>query len=98
MQLSDGKFRTCLAPTPTPINRPWQVSPRSGNSPCWHGTSSPDSLDAIAERRFVFALDAQARRVVFADGPSLKGKSFELIERLAVQFNADPAPGKDTQE
>jgi 7-cyano-7-deazaguanine synthase in queuosine biosynthesis len=52
----------------------------------------------IAERRVVFALDAQARRVVFADGPSLKGKSFELIERLAVQFNADLATGKGPEE
>jgi len=52
----------------------------------------------IAGRRFTFALDAKAKQVVFADGPVLKGKYFELFNRLAIQFQADLAADKRSED
>lgn len=52
----------------------------------------------VAERRFAFALDEGARRAVFADGPVIKGKNFDLILRLAVQFRADLAFEKSPKD
>jgi hypothetical protein len=52
----------------------------------------------IAERRFIFALDDKTRRVVFTDGPVVKGGNFDLIARLAVQFRTDLAAEKSPEE
>jgi hypothetical protein len=40
-------------------------------------------------RPFVFAIDRDAKRVIFADGPELKGVAYFLISKLAEQFTSD---------
>jgi hypothetical protein len=68
----------------------------------WPGQSrSPRKTDEqikstqLASRRIVFAVDDEARRIVFDDGPELHGKSFGLFFRLALQFRADLNSGVD---
>ena len=48
----------------------------------------------VRERRFTFAVDCAAKCVAFADGPELRGKAFELVQRLAMQFQTDRAERK----
>jgi hypothetical protein len=52
----------------------------------------------VGERRFIFALDNEGRRVLFNDGPVIKGRNFDLIARLAAQFRADLASRKSREE
>jgi hypothetical protein len=41
-----------------------------------------------------FAIDAEAKRVIFADGPELKGVAYLLILKLAEQFARDTQSGR----
>jgi hypothetical protein len=43
----------------------------------------------VRVRRFVVAIDAAAKRVIFADGPKLKGVAYLLFAKLAEQFVLD---------
>jgi 7-cyano-7-deazaguanine synthase in queuosine biosynthesis len=50
------------------------------------------------QRRFIFAIDDKARRVVFSDGPMVKGRNFDLLVRLVAQFRADLAAEKTPED
>lgn len=43
----------------------------------------------VRPRRFTFAMEERAQRIVFAEGPVLKGISYKLFARLARQFQSD---------
>jgi 7-cyano-7-deazaguanine synthase in queuosine biosynthesis len=83
------------------INAPLGAGPISQdtieNEPTASDQAAADNKP-IAVRRFVFALDDEARRVVFTDGPVVKGKNFDLVARLAAQFRTDLAAGKSPEE
>jgi 7-cyano-7-deazaguanine synthase in queuosine biosynthesis len=83
------------------INAPLGAAPLSQDSIENEPTASTQAAadrTPIAERRFIFALDDEARRVVFTDGPVLKGRNFDLVARLAAQFRTDLAAGKSPEE
>jgi hypothetical protein len=48
----------------------------------------------VTLRRFIFAIDAEAKQVVFADGPELKGVAYLLFAKLAEQFARDSQSGR----
>jgi 7-cyano-7-deazaguanine synthase in queuosine biosynthesis len=79
------------------INAPLGAAPVS-QDPIENERTASDQAAAdkatIAERRFIFALDDKTRRVVFADGPVVEGRNFDLIARLTAQFRADLAAEK----
>jgi hypothetical protein len=52
----------------------------------------------VSLRRFVFAIDAQAKRVSFADGPELKGVAYLLIAKLAEQLVRDTQGGRPNDQ
>lgn len=52
----------------------------------------------IRERRFTLAVDGAAKCVVFVDGPELRGKAFELVKRLAEQFQEDRTERKKPEQ
>jgi hypothetical protein len=83
------------------INAPVGVFPVSQDpiesEPTAFAQAMADKTDP-AERRFIFGIDATTRRAVFSDGPVVRGKNFELIARLAVQFQADLAAGKAPED
>jgi len=83
------------------INAPLGAVPLSQdiieNEPAASAQAAADKIP-IVERRFIFALDYKARRVVFTDGPVVKGRNFDLVARLAAQFRADLAAGKSPEE
>ena len=57
--------------------------------------ASPSAQDKMEHQRsaashqLIFALDETQREVVFADGPVLKGRHFDLMARLSIPFLAD---------
>ena len=67
------------------------------NEPTASAQAAADKVPA-AQRRFIFSLDEQARRVVFTDGPVVKGRNFDLVARLAAQFRIDLASRKSPEE
>jgi 7-cyano-7-deazaguanine synthase in queuosine biosynthesis len=83
------------------INAPLGAVPLSQdlieNEPAASAQAAADKIP-IVERRFIFALDYKARRVVFTDGPVVKGRNFDLVARLAAQFQADLAAGKSPEK
>jgi hypothetical protein len=83
------------------INAPLGAGPISqdtiDNEPTASAQAASDNKP-ITVRRFVFALDDAARRVMFSDGPVVKGRSFDLFVRLAAQFRTDLAVRKSPEE
>jgi hypothetical protein len=67
------------------------------NEPTASAQAAADKT-VIRDRRLTLALDEKTCRVLFVDGPILKGKSFELFARLAIQFRSDHAAGKRPEE
>ena len=52
----------------------------------------------VKHRRFVFAIDACRKKIIFEDGPFLSGASFVLFNRLAGQFRIDQKSGTKPHE
>jgi hypothetical protein len=55
----------------------------------------PPSVEAagnhrpVVDRRFVVAVDGRRKRIVFAGGPTMSGKAYELIAKLAERHRED---------
>jgi hypothetical protein len=57
--------------------------------------SAQASLDTkpIASRQFLFAIDSEARKIIFSHGPELKGVAYRVLVRLADQYRQDRQNG-----
>jgi hypothetical protein len=77
------------------INSPIGAAPAFADVIGTEGHASEKMTEDLPprDRRLVFAIDPTSQRVLFADGPSLAGANFFLVERLGQQFRSDLAAG-----